>query len=208
MVIHPRENESPARPGGNVVDLLHYDTSYPRQPRCPKQAAGAEPRQCPGSAQPGRRIMRRCLGGIGRGSKEVPFWAGITNVQFQQADIFPATLCTNPSIHVLAFRPETVGEPIRRWAIITACSGPGGTRPSSEGDHGRLPAPRNTQRGSNAIHDRRAAAVRGWKRLIGRQIYSPDVHAGMKGAPCSPMVMGCNTDRPRGGFHQQDGFTE
>jgi hypothetical protein len=61
--------------------------------------------------------------------------AGLTNVQFQQADIFALPFAPNPDHVFVCFVLSTYRGPLRRWRFLPLLR-PGGTMTVVEGDHG------------------------------------------------------------------------
>src|ERR1700737_1871533 len=131
--------------------------------------------------------------------------AGLTNVQFQQADIFALPFAPESFDPFFAcFVLEHVSRPVEALAILNRLLRPGGTMTVIEGDHGSTYFHPDSSAAHKAIQcqvelQRRA----GGNALIGRQLYPLMVEAGLEAVHVSPRMVYVDSSRP----DLVDGFT-
>ncbi len=204
---HPRESERLQDQAGTLVDLLHSDTSY---------AAGSTVLEagCGVGAQtvtlarnsPGARITSIDLSaGSLEGAKARVDAAGLTNVQFRQADLFALPFDPESFDHVfVCFVLEHLARPVEALAALKKLLRPGGTITVIEGDHGSAYFHPDNAAAREAIRcqvelQRRA----GGNAMIGRQVYPLLVDAGFDAVRVSPRMVYVDSSRP----DLVDGFT-
>ena len=129
-----RENARLQDQAGALVDLLHSDTSYPAGSLVLEAGCGvgaqtvALARNSPGarscrSTYPRTRSQRQARERVR---------PGVTNVQFQQADIFALPFEPESFDHVfVCFVLEHLSRPVEALAVLRGCSGPAAPSPSS-----------------------------------------------------------------------------
>jgi SAM-dependent methyltransferase len=203
----PRENERLQDQAGTLVDLLHSDTSY--MPGSAVLEAG-----CGVGAQtvtlaqrsPGARFTSVDVSADSVAeAKRTTDAAGLTNVQFQQADIFALPFAPESFDHVfVCFVLEHLSRPVQALAILNKLLRPGGTMTVIEGDHGSTYFHPDSSAAHRAIQclvelQRRA----GGNALIGRQLYPLMVEAGLEAVHVSPRMVYVDSSRPG----LVDGFT-
>jgi SAM-dependent methyltransferase len=204
----PRENERLHDQAGTLVDLLHGDTSYP--PGSVVLEAG-----CGVGAQTvtlAQRSPRARFTSVDVSAESVAearkrtAAAGITNVQFRQADIFALPFDRGSFDHVfVCFVLEHLSRPVAALAILNRLLRPGGTMTVIEGDHGSTYFHPDSSAAHEAIDcqvelQRRA----GGNALIGRQLYPLMVEAGLEAVHVSPRMVYVDSSRP----DLVDGFTK
>src|SRR5216683_2259958 len=196
----PRENERLQDQAGTLVDLLHSDTSYPAG-RVVLEAGcgvGAQTvtlaRRSPGARFNSVDVSAESLAEAKRKTDA----AGLTNVQFQQADIFALPFAPGSFHHVfVCFVLEHLSRPVEALAILNRLLRPGGTMTVIEGDHGSTYFHPDSSAAQKAIQclvelQRRA----GGHALIGRQLYPLMVEAGLEAIHVSPRMVYVDSSRP------------
>jgi SAM-dependent methyltransferase len=132
--------------------------------------------------------------------------AGITNVEFRQADIFALPFAAGSFHHVfVCFVLEHLSRPVDALAALSGLLTPGGTITIIEGDHGSAYFHPDSPAAHAAIQcqvelQRRA----GGNSLIGRQLYPLVVEAGFDEVRVSPRMVYVDASRPE----LVDGFTK
>ena len=132
--------------------------------------------------------------------------AGLTNVQFQQADIFALPFDPQSFDHVfVCFVLEHLSQPIEALVTLRELLRPGGTITVIEGDHGSAYFHPDSDAAHMAIRCQvelqRAA---GGNALIGRQLYPLLWQAGFDAVRVSPRMVYVDSSRP----DLVDGFTK
>jgi SAM-dependent methyltransferase len=195
-----RESERLKDQAGALVDLLHGDTSYPAG--CVVLEAG-----CGVGAQtvtlarrsPDARFVSVDISAdsIVQARRAIEN-AGVTNVQFGQADIFALPFAAESFDHVfVCFVLEHLSQPAGALARLKRLLKPGGTMTVIEGDHGSTFFHPDSGAARQAIEcqvelQRRA----GGNALIGRQLYPLLIEAGLQGVRVSPRMVYVDASRP------------
>jgi SAM-dependent methyltransferase len=204
---HPRENERLQDQAGAPVDLLHTDTSYPSGSEVLEAGCGTGAqtvtlaRRSPGARFTSVDVSTESLSEAKRRTDA----AGITNVRFQQADIFTLPFAPESFDHVfVCFVLEHLSRPVEELAILKRVLRRGGTMTVIEGDHGST----YFHPDSSAAHMAIQCLVElqrlgGGNALIGRQLYPLMVQAGLDAVQVSPRMVYVDSSRP----HLVDGFT-
>ncbi|HWS67764.1 MAG TPA: methyltransferase domain-containing protein [Steroidobacteraceae bacterium] len=197
---HPRENERLQDQAGTLVDLLHSDTSYPPGSLVLEAGCGVGAQTVAlARRSPGARFMSVDVSAESVAeAKRVAGAAGITNVQFQQADIFSPPFAPESFDHVfVCFVLEHLSRPDQALAILNSLLRPGGTMTVIEGDHGSAyfhPDSSAAQMAIQCLVELQRSA--GGNALIGRQIYPLMVHAGLEAVHVSPRMVYVDASRP------------
>lgn len=172
---HPRENERLQDQAGTLVELLHSDTTYPGGSAVLEVGCGVGAQTVTLAARsPDARFTSIDVSADSLAeAKRRTDRAGITNVDFRQADIFALPFEAESFDHVfVCFVLEHLSRPVEALTILERLLGPGGTITVIEGDHGSA----YFHPDSAAAH----AAIRcqvemqreaGGNALIGRQLY-------------------------------------
>jgi SAM-dependent methyltransferase len=204
---HPREQERLQDQAGTLVNLLHCDTVY---------ACGSEVLEvgCGVGAQtitlaqrsPNARFTSVDVSADSIAeAKRKADGAGLTNVEFQQADIFALPYNAESFDHVfVCFVLEHLFRPVDALAILRRLLRPGGTITVIEGDHGSA----YFYPDSSAAHAAIQCLVTlqrmaGGNALIGRQLYPLMIEAGFDAVRVSPRIVYVDSSRP----DLVDGFT-
>jgi SAM-dependent methyltransferase len=131
--------------------------------------------------------------------------AGLSNVEFRQADIFALPFIAESFDHVfVCFVLEHLARPVGALRILKRLLRPGGTITVIEGDHGSAyfyPESPAAQAAIRCQVDMQREA--GGNALIGRQVYPLIVEAGSGAVRVSPRMVYVDASRPE----LVDGFT-
>ena len=204
---HPRENERLHDQAGTLVELLLSDTRYPAgsvvlEVGCgvgaqtlslARRSAGARFVSVDISADSLAEAERRA--GV----------AGLTNVEFRQADIFALPFADGSFDHVfVCFVLEHLTRPVEALPILRRLLRPGGTITVIEGDHGSTyfhPDSAAAQQAIDCLIQLQRMA--GGNALIGRQVYPLLREAGFDAVRISPRMVYVDASR----HELVDGFT-
>jgi SAM-dependent methyltransferase len=203
----PRENERLHHQAGALVDLLHYDTAYPAGSAVLEAGCGVGA-QTVTLAQRSRDARFTSVDlsadSIAEARRRAGR-AGLTNVEFRQADIFALPFDAESFDHVfVCFVLEHLRRPVEALMILDRLLRPGGTITVIEGDHGSTYFHPDSPAAHAAIEclvelQREA----GGNALIGRQLYPLLVEAGFDAVRVSPRMVYVDSSRP----DLVDGFT-
>jgi ubiquinone/menaquinone biosynthesis C-methylase UbiE len=202
-----RESERLRAQAESVMDLLHMDTTY---------AAGARVLEvgCGTGAQtvtlarnsPGARFVSfdRSIDSIVHARERITA-AGLTNVEFHQADLFELPFAAHSFDHVfVCFVLEHLAAPLDALRTLKGMLKPGGTITVFEGDHGSTYFHPHSDAGQRAVwcqvELQRRAGGNAW---IGRELYPLLVAAGYAEPRVSPRMVYVDASRPA----LVDGFT-
>src|SRR5262245_11918619 len=135
----PRENQRLHNQADTLVELLHWDTFYPSGSRVLKAGCGVGAQTLTlARNSPGARITSFDVSeaSVAQAKREADA-AGLTNVQFQRADIFALPHGPESFDHVfVCFVLEHLVRPTEALAALRTVLRPGGTITVIEGDHG------------------------------------------------------------------------
>lgn len=203
----PRENERLHDQAGTLVDLLHSDTAYPagslvlevgcgvgaQTVTLAQRSPDARFTSVDVSADSVAEARRRCER------------AGLTNVEFRQADIFALPFEAESFDHAfVCFVLEHLSRPVEALAILRRLLRPGGTITAIEGDHGSAYFHPDSSAARAAIECQvRMQRDAGGNALIGRQLYPLMTGAGFDAVRVSPRMVYVDSSRP----DLVDGFT-
>jgi SAM-dependent methyltransferase len=192
---------------GTLVDLLHSDTAYPPGSAVLEAGCGVGAQtvtlaqRSPEARFTSVDISAASIAEARRRTDR----AGLTNVEFQQGDIFDLPFDAESFDHVfVCFVLEHLGRPVDALAALERLLRPEGTITVIEGDHGSA----YFHPDSAAAH----AAIRcqvelqrkaGGNALIGRQVYPLMVEAGLEAVRVSARMVYVDSSRP----DLVDGFT-
>jgi ubiquinone/menaquinone biosynthesis C-methylase UbiE len=204
---HLRENERLQDQAGALIDLLHCDTAYPDGSRVLEAGCGVGAQtitlaqRSPGARFTSVDISAESIAEARRRANQ----AGLTNVAFQQADIFALPFEAESFDHVfVCFVLEHLSRPVEALAILKRLLRPGGTITVIEGDHGSTYFYPDSPAAHAAIQCQvRMQRAAGGNALIGRQIYPLLVEAGFEAVRVSPRMVYVDASRPA----LVDGFT-
>jgi SAM-dependent methyltransferase len=203
----PRENERLQDQAGTLVDLLHFDTSYPSGSVVLEVGCGVGAQTITlAQRSPDARFTSIDVSADSLAeAKRKEDAAGLTNVQFQQADIFCLPFAPEFFDHVfVCFVLEHLSRPVEALAILNRLLRPGGTMTVIEGDHGSTYFHPDSSAAHMAIHCLvELQRLAGGNALIGRQLYPLMVEAGLQAVHVSPRMVYVDSSRP----DLVDGFT-
>ena len=204
---HSRENERLQDQARTLVDLLHCDTAYPRESMVLEAGCGVGAQTLTlAQRSPGARFtsVDVSAASIAEAKRRTDL-AGITNVEFLQADIFALPFNAESFDHIfVCFVLEHLGHPVEALAILHRLLRPGGTITVIEGDHGSTYFYPDSSAAHAAIQCQiRLQQAAGGNALVGRQIYPLLVKAGFDAVRVSPRTVYVDSSRPE----LVDGFT-
>ena len=202
-----RENERLQDQAGTLVDLLHSDTSYPSGSTVLEAGCGvgsqtvALAQTSPEARFTSVDLSADSVAEAQRRSDQ----AGITNVEFSQADIFDLPFGAESFDHVfVCFVLEHLAQPVEALAALDRVLKPGGTVTVIEGDHGSAYFHPDSAAAQAAIQCQIELQARaGGNALIGRQVYPLMIEAGFEAVAVSPRMVYVDSSRPE----LVDGFT-
>ena len=204
---HPRENERLQDQAGTLVELLHSDTSYPSGSLVLEAGCGVGAQTVTlAQRSPAARFTSFDVSADSVAeAKRVTDAAGLTNVRFQQADIFALPFAPESFDHVfVCFVLEHLTRPVEALAILNGLLRPGGTMTVIEGDHGSTYFHPDSVSAQMAIQCQvELQRLAGGNALIGRQVYPLMVEAGLDAVHVSPRMVYVDSSRP----DLVDGFT-
>ena len=204
---HARESERLQAQAGSVSDLLHGDTAYPAGSVVLEAGCGTGAQTVSlARNSPGARIVSfdRSASSLAQARARVEA-AGLTNVEFRQADLFALPFAPHSFDHAfVCFVLEHVAAPAEALTALGGLLKPGGTITVFEGDHGSTCFHPHSEVAHAAIAcqvelQRRA----GGNALVGRQLYPLLVEAGFADVRVSPRMVYVDGSRP----DLADGFT-
>jgi len=203
---HSRENERLQDQAGTLVDLLHSDTSYPSGSVVLEAGCGVGAQTVTlAQRSPDARFTSVDVSADSVvQAKRAAEAAGLTNIQFQQADIFALPFPPESFDHVfVCFVLEHLSRPVEALAILNRLLKLGGTITVIEGDQGSAyfhPDSRAAHRAIQCLVELQRQA--GGNALIGRQVSPLMVEAGLEAVHVSPRMVYVDSSRP----HLVDGF--
>lgn len=202
-----RENERLQDQAGTLVDLLHSDTAYPPGSLVLEAGCGVGAQTITlAERSPNARFISVDISAdsLAQARQRIDR-AGLTNVEFRQADIFALPFAAESFDHVfVCFVLEHLSQPVEALATLKRLIKPGGTITVIEGDHGSA----YFHPDSEAARDAIACLVALQKQahgdsLIGRQLYPLLANAGFDAVRVSPRMVYVDASRPA----LVDGFT-
>lgn len=202
-----RESERLHDQAGTLVELLHSDTSYPAGSVILEAGCGVGAqtvtlaRRSPGARFTSVDIAAESVAEARRRTDA----AGLTNVEFLQADIFALPFDPESFDHVfVCFVLEHLSQPVAALAILSGLLRPGGTMTVIEGDHGSTYFHPDSRAAHAAIQCQvELQRLAGGNALIGRQLHPLMVEAGLAAVRVSPRMVYVDSSRP----DLVDGFT-
>ena len=204
---HPRENERLQDQAGSLEELLHRDTTYPAGSRVLEAGCGVGAqtmsllRRSPGARFTSVDLSADSIAEARRRASS----AGLSNVEFRQADIFALPFEAGSFDHVfVCFVLEHLPRPDLALDILKGMLRPGGTITVIEGDHGSTYFHPDSSAARAAIRCQvELQHQAGGNALIGRQLYPLLAAAGFDAVRVSPRMVYVDASRP----DLVDGFT-
>lgn len=203
MYVHGYDQRERARlqdQATTLVELLHSDTSYSDGSSVLEAGCGVGAQTIPlARNSPGARIVSIDISAdsVAEAALRADA-AGLSNVRFQQADIFTLPFKPESFDHVfVCFVLEHLSEPIAALVALKEVVRPGGTLTLIEGDHGSAFFHPDSDAARMAIRCQvelqRAA---GGNALIGRELYPLLRQAGFATVHVSPRMVYVDSNRP------------
>jgi SAM-dependent methyltransferase len=203
----PREKERLEDQAGTLVDLLHSDTAYPDGSLVLEAGCGVGAQTVTlAQRSPDARFVSVDVSADSIAeAKRRADRAGLTNVEFRQADLFALPFTIESFDHVfVCFVLEHLSRPIEALASLKRLLRPEGTITVIEGDHGSTYFYPDSPAAHAAIQCQvTLQREAGGNALIGRQLYPLIVDAGFDAVRVSPRMVYVDSSRP----DLVDGFT-
>jgi SAM-dependent methyltransferase len=202
-----RANERLEDQAATLVDLLHHDTAYPAGSSVLEAGCGVGA-QTVTLAQHSLEaritsidISESSLAEARRRAER----AGVTNVEFRQADVFELPFEPESFDHVfVCFLLEHLSGPVTALERLRDRLRPGGTITVIEGDHGSAYFHPDSEAARDAIRCQvELQAAAGGDANIGRRVYPLMTEAGLEGVQVSARMVYVDATRP----DLVDGFT-
>lgn len=190
-----------------LAELLHWDTAFPANSDVLEAGCGVGAQTVTiARNSPLARIRSVDISADSlMAAQDCVTRAGLTNVAFQQADIFDLPFAAASFDQVFAcFVLEHLRDPLAALSRLKRVLKPGGTITAIEGDHGSTyfyPDSKAAQRTIRCLVDTQAEM--GGDALIGRRLYPLLAQAGFKDIAVSPRMVYVDASRPQ----LVDGFT-
>ena len=195
-----RENMRLQDQASTLVELLHSDTFYPAGSRVLEAGCGVGAQTVTlASNSPNALITSVDISGlsVAEAGRRVAN-AGITNVQFEQADIFNLPFEPDSFDHIfVCFVLEHLSRPGEALSVLKNHLRKGGTITVIEGDHGSVYFYPDSEAAHQAIQcqvelQRRA----GGNAMIGRELYPLLRQAGFNSVSVSPRMVYVDASKP------------
>lgn len=196
----PRENIRLQDQASTLVDLLHADTSYPAGSRVLEAGCGVGAQTVTlAKNSPGTLFTSVDISevSVAQAKRQVAA-AGLTNVQFQQADIFALPFERNSFDHIfVCFVLEHLPRPVEALRTLKDYLKSGGAITVIEGDHGSAYFHPDSGAAHQAIRcqvelQRRA----GGNAMVGRELYPLLCNAGFQAVRVSPRMVYVDSSKP------------
>jgi SAM-dependent methyltransferase len=196
----PRESTRLQDQAATLVDLLHQDTFYPAGARVLEAGCGVGAQTLTLAANsPDAQITSIDISraSVAEAKKRAQA-AGLTNVQFQQVDIFALPFAPESFDHVfVCFVLEHLARPVEALTALKSVLKPGGTITVIEGDHGSTYFHPESEAAHQAIQCQvRLQREAGGNALVGRQLFPLLTAAGFASVRVSPRMVYVDASRP------------
>ena len=196
----PRENERLQDQAETLVELLHADTAYPAGSTVLEAGCGVGAQTLPlARRSPDARFTSVDVSAdsIAEARRRAAA-AALTNVEFQQADVFDLPFESESFDHVfVCFVLEHLSRPVSALTVLGRLLRPGGTVTVLEGDHGSAHFYPDSPAAHAAIQCQVTLQEQaGGNALLGRQVYPLMVEAGFDAVSVSPRMVYVDSSRP------------
>jgi ubiquinone/menaquinone biosynthesis C-methylase UbiE len=191
-----------------LVELLHSDTFYPAGSKVLEAGCGVGAqtvtlaKNSPGALITSIDISEASV----HEARNKTAAAGLTNVQFQQADIFNLSYKPESFDHIfVCFVLEHLPQPVEALQTLKKYLKDGGTITVIEGDHGSAyfyPASEKANKAIQCLVELQQKA--GGNAMIGRELYPLLQQAGFNSVRVSPRMVYVDSSKPE----LVDGFTK
>jgi len=205
---HSRENIRLQDQANALVELLHFDTSYPAGSRVLEAGCGIGAQTVTLARNSPNALITSIdisADSIAQAKRNVEA-AGIKNVQFRQADIFDLPFGRESFDHVfVCFVLEHLSLPVEALRTLKNLLKDGGTITVIEGDHGSAYFYPDSADAHKAIQCQVELQGRaGGNALIGRELYPILTRAGFSAIQVSPRMVYVDSGKPQ----LVEGFTK
>jgi len=195
-----RENIRLQDQASTLVDLLHSDTSYPAGSRVLEAGCGVGAqtitlsRNSPDAFITSVDISETSLLEAGKTAAA----AGLTNVEFEQGDLFHLPYGPDFFDHVfVCFVLEHLAQPVEALRTLKKHLKPGGTITVIEGDHGSVYFSPDSEAAHRAIQCQiELQRQAGGNAMIGRELYPLLCRAGFSSVRVSPRMVYVDSSKP------------
>ena len=202
-----RANERLEDQAATLVDLLHHDTAYPAGSSVLEAGCGVGAQTVTlAQSSPEARITSIDISESSLAKAHARAErAGVTNVEFRQADVFELPFEPETFDHVfVCFLLEHLSSPVTALERLRDLLRPGGTITVIEGDHGSAYFHPDSEAAHDAIRCQvELQAAAGGDANIGRRVYPLMTEAGLEGVQVSARMVYVDATRPE----LVDGFT-
>jgi SAM-dependent methyltransferase len=202
-----RENMRLQDQASTLVELLHSDTFYPAGSRILEAGCGVGAQTVTlARNSPQANIISVDISEVSiQEAKKQAAAAGLTNVHFEQADIFRLRYGPTSFDHIfVCFVLEHLSRPVDALHALKHVLKPGGTITVIEGDHGSAYFHPDSEAARQAIHCQVELQRRGGgNAMVGRELYPLLRQAGFRSVCVSPRMVYADPNRPE----LVDGFT-
>lgn len=203
-----RENRRLQDQASTLVELLHSDTSYPAGSRVLEAGCGVGAQTVTLARNSPNALFTSVdiSGASVTEARRKAAAAGLTNVQFEQADIFNLPYGPDSFDHIfVCFVLEHLSRPVEALHSLKSHLRQGGTITVIEGDHGSAYFHPDSEAARQAIQcqvelQRRA----GGNAMVGRELYPLLRRAGYRSIRVSPRMVYVDSSRPE----LVEGFTK
>jgi ubiquinone/menaquinone biosynthesis C-methylase UbiE len=203
-----RENIRLRDQAATLVELLHCDTRYPAGSRVLEAGCGVGAQTVTLAVNSPEALITSVdisAASIGEAKRKVAA-AGLTNVQFQQADIFNLPQGLDAFDHIfVCFVLEHLARPMEALRTLKNHLKPGGTITVIEGDHGSVFFHPESEAAHRAILCQvELQRQAGGNAMIGRELYPLLLGAGYNSIRVSPRMVYVDSSKPE----LVEGFTK
>ncbi len=205
---HTSEHERLQDQAGTLIDILHGDTNYPPGSQVLEAGCGVGAQ----TVTLARRSPRAFFTSVDispdslQAAKAATAAAGLTNVRFEQADVFDLHFTPESFDHIfICFLLEHLPSPVAALTMLIRLLKTGGSVTVIEGDHGSTYFHPDSEAAHEAIRCQvELQRLGGGNAQIGRQLYPLMVEAGLEKVRVSPRMVYVDASRPE----LIDGFTK
>jgi ubiquinone/menaquinone biosynthesis C-methylase UbiE len=203
-----RESRRLQDQASTLVELLHSDTFYPEGSRVLEAGCGVGAQTLTLAQNSPHAVITSVdisEASIAQARQKIEA-AGLTNVKFQQADIFHLPFKSLSFDHVfVCFVLEHLPSPVDILTSLKNVIKPGGTITVIEGDHGSVFFYPDSNEAHKAIQCQIELQKKaGGNSLIGRELYPLLIKAGFDSVRVSPRMVYVDSSKPE----LVDGFTK
>lgn len=191
-----------------LIELLHSDTSFPEKSRVLEVGCGVGAQTVTlAKNSPNAQIISIDISATSVAEAKMRVEsAGVTNVHFQQGDIFHLSFKPESFDHVfVCFVLEHLPNPVEALSVLKTFIKPNGTITVIEGDHGSAYFCPDSEAAHLAIQCQVELQRRiGGNAMIGRELYPLLTKAGYESVRVSPRMVYADSSKPL----MVEGFTK